>query len=98
MLLILTFINVVAFSLFALSSVATYRDIFGSRPSERRCLLLKWLGSAVLVAALGWSLLQMNLGLALLFWFGDMTVVALSLALMLTLRAELKQLRRRQST
>ncbi|MGI2260857.1 DUF3325 domain-containing protein [Shewanella sp. GXUN23E] len=82
----LTALDLMAFTLFALSNFATFRDITGQAPGKYTGNRLKISAFALLGGALWLSLSQYTPGLGLLLWFGNMTMTALLVALSLSLR------------
>lgn len=90
-LLPLTALNLSAFVMFALSSFSTYRELLGRAPTENTGKALKMAAAILLTGALWLCVASKSWGLGLLLWFGNMTMTALLVALLLTLRDELKR-------
>ncbi|MCL1037888.1 DUF3325 domain-containing protein [Shewanella submarina] len=90
-LLPLTALNLSAFVIFALSSFSTYRELLGRAPADNTGKLLKIAAGLLLSASLWLCVASKSWGLGLLLWFGNMTMTALLVALLLTLKDELKR-------
>ncbi|BDM65215.1 hypothetical protein NFHSH190041_26670 [Shewanella sp. NFH-SH190041] len=99
LLLPLTLINLCAFACFALSSFGIYREWFGRAPGTRTSLILKLSGALLLFASALLSANHQHWGLGILLWLGNLTMTALFIALLQSLK-ELRgqtQKRRQQS-
>ena len=93
----LTALNLSAFVMFALSSFSTYRELLGRAPTANIGNTLKVAAAMILFSSLWLCVSSKSWGLGLLLWFGNMTMTALLVALLLTLRDELKRKQQRSS-